>query len=64
MKINTTLRHGYMLLNDNIKKQITRVDDNDDGEDGVEVEDEDGDDGIIIMLLYSIQYGMVQIMVH
>ena len=48
MKINTILRHGYMLLNDYIKKQITRLDQSDDGEDGVEVEDENGDDGIII----------------
>lgn len=45
MKINTTLRHGYMLLNDNIKKQITRVDDSD---------DEDGDDGIIIRELVTV----------
>ena len=54
MKISTTLCHGYMLLNDNIKKQITRVDDSDDGEDGVEVEDENGDDGIIIRELVTV----------
>lgn len=48
MKINTSLHHGYMLLNNNIKKQITSVEDSDDQEDGDEDEDEDGDDGIII----------------
>ena len=30
------------------------MDDNDDGEDGVEVEDEDGDDGIIIRELVTV----------
>ena len=48
MKISTILRHGYMLLNDNIKKQLTRVDDSDDGE------DENGDDGMIIRELVTV----------